>query len=331
MGANDLRWDGAPGHYEVWFVTLTDPASGIGVWIRYTVHAPDDEPAETALWLLAMAPDGDRFARRATFPATELVATTEPFRASLGGADLSDRGAAGAVEDGAWELSWEPRLAPYELVHPLARRAGIAQTVVVLAHADLEIAGTVRLDQRTLALDGVRGAQAHVWGSRHAARWAWAHCNDLRGLDGAPRPDTFVDAISAYAQRGGRELGPATPVVGRFGGEDFVATTPLAVVRAPSRFGLDTWRFEAQAGRRKVVAEVDAPRETLAGVTYHDPDGRPAYCYNSEVASMRLFVWDRTARGRFGWTLRDTLVADGRAHFEYGQRAAVADVELLLT
>jgi hypothetical protein len=79
------------------------------------------------------------------------------------------------------------------------------------------------------------------------------------------------------------------------------------------------------------VGEVDAPRATLAGVTYHDPDGRRAYCYNSEVASMRIFVWDRTARGRFGWTLRDTLVADGRAHFEYGQRAAVADVELLLT
>jgi hypothetical protein len=48
------------------------------------------------------------------------------------------------------------------------------------------------------------------------------------------------------------------------------------------------------------------------------------------VASIRLSVFDRTARGRFGWTLRDTLVAHGRAHFGYGQRASVADVELLL-
>jgi hypothetical protein len=334
MGANDLRWDGAPGHYEVWYVTLTDPGSGIGVWIRYTVHAPAEGAggrAEGALWLLAMAPDGDRFARRETFPAEGLVATAEPFRLCLGDAELSDRGAAGAVQDGAWELSWEPRLAPYEHVHALARRTGLAQTVLVLAHADLAISGTVRLADRTLALDGARGAQAHLWGSRHAARWAWAHCNDLRSLDGEPRPDTFVDAVSVYVERAGRELGPSTPVVGRFGGEDFVATSPLAVARAPSRFGLSTWRFEARAGKRKVVGEVDAPRETLAGVTYHDPDGRPAYCYNSEVASMRLFVWDRTARGRFGWTLRDTLVADGRAHFEYGQRASVEDVELLLT
>src|SRR3954470_12178432 len=157
MGANDLRWDGRPGHYEVWYITLTDPASGIGVWLRYTLNAPVDGPGgkpESALWLLAMAPDGDRFARKATFPAEGIDASTDPFRLCLGGADLSDRGAAGAVEDGAWELSWDPRLGPYEHVHPLARRTGIAQTVLVLAHADLEIFGTLRLHERTLELAG---------------------------------------------------------------------------------------------------------------------------------------------------------------------------------
>ena len=45
---------------------------------------------------------------------------------------------------------------------------------------------------------------------------------------------------------------------------------------------------------------------------------------------MRLSVWDRTARGRFGWTLRDSLSADGRAHFEYAQRQPVAGIDLLL-
>ena len=330
--ANALRWDGRPGHYEVYYVTLTDPASGIGVWIRYTLHAPVDggEP-ECALWLLAMAPDGERFARREIFPVGELEARDDPFRLCLAGADLSDRGAAGAVEGGAWELSWEPRLPPYEFVHPLVRRAGVAQTELVLPHADLVISGTVRLGERTLALDGARGGQAHLWGMRHAARWAWAHASDLHSADGVARPDTFVDGVSVYVERRGRELGPSTPVVGRFRGDDFAATSPAALVRARSRFGLTTWRFAARDGKRRIVGEVDAPRETLAGVTYHDPDGRPAYCYNSEVASIRLSVFDKTARGRFGWVLRDTLTAHGRAHFEYGQRASVADVELLLT
>jgi hypothetical protein len=329
--ANALRWDGRPGHYEVYYVTLTDPASGIGVWVRYTLRAPLDGPAECALWLLAMAPDGERFARRQTFPVSALEASDDPFRLCLAGADLSDRGAAGRVApDAAWELSWEPRLAPYAFVHPLVRRAGVAQTELVLPHADLQMSGTVRLGERELVIDGARGAQAHLWGSRHAARWAWTHASDLQGADGNPRPDTFVDAGSVYVERRGREIGPSTPVVGRFRGEDFVATDPVALLRARSRFGLSTWRFEARAGGRRVLGEVDAPRATLAGVTYHDPDGRPAYCYNSEVATIRLSVFDRAARGRFGWVLRDTLTSHGRAHFEYGQRASVAGVELLL-
>ena len=73
------------------------------------------------------------------------------------------------------------------------------------------------------------------------------------------------------------------------------------------------------------------PRELLVAVTYQDPDGEEAYCYNSEVASMRVQVWDGTAPGPLGWTQRDTLVADGRAHFEYAQREPVPALPLLIT
>ena len=140
--SNALRWDGGPGHYEVWYLTLTDPVTGIGVWLRHTLLAPLHGPAEGALWLVAMAPDGDRFARKATSPAAGLEADARPFRLTLGGADLTDRGAAGAIgSDAAWELSWQPRLAPYAFVHPLLARAGVAETELVLPHADLRSAG----------------------------------------------------------------------------------------------------------------------------------------------------------------------------------------------
>jgi hypothetical protein len=328
---NVLQWDGGPGHYEVYYLSATDPRHGLGVWIRYTLQAPLQGPVQCALWFMAMDRDGSRFARKTTFPISELQAEAEPFRLTLAGADLSDRGMAGELEGAAWELLWVPSLPAAEHVHPLIRRTGVAQTLLELSHPDLAVSGTVRFDGHHFALDGARGGQAHVWGSKHATRWTWAHANDLRGLDGERRPETYLDGVSAFVPRLGRKLGPSTPVVGRFTGEDFRSTTPLWVVRNPSRFGLTSWRFEARDGRRRVVGEVDAPRDTLVGVTYHDPDGDPAYCYNSEVASMRLFVWDRTSRGRFGWTLRDTLVADGTAHFEYAQREPVEGVPLLVT
>ena len=239
---------------------------------------------------------------------------------------------AGGFEDVAWELSWEPSLPAAEHVDPLLRRAGIAKTILVLAHPDLAVFGTVRFAGRELVLESARGGQAHLWGSKHASRWTWAHANDLRSAEGEPRPGSYLDGVSVYVPRFGRQLGPSTPVVGRFGDDDFRSTSPLRVTRNASRFGLTSWRFEARDGRRKVIGEVDAPRGSLVGVTYHDPDGDLAYCYNSEVASMHVTVWDRTsAAGAHGWVLRDTLVADGTAHFEYAQRAPVDGVELLVT
>jgi hypothetical protein len=328
---NVLRWDGGPGHYEVWYLSLTDASSSTGLWIRYTLRAPSDGAAgECALWVMAMQRDGYRLGRKLTLPIAQLHARDDPFHLTLGEADLSDRGMAGGFGDVSWELSWQPSKPAPDHVHPLLRRARIAKTVLELPHPDLAVSGTVRLGDRDLQLDGARGGLAHLWGAKHAGRWAWAHTNDLSGLDGSPRPGAYLDGVSVIVPRLGRDVGPSTPVVGHLLGEPFAATAPHRVLRAPSRFALTSWHFEAVDGKRRVVGEVDAPRASLVGVVYHDPDGERVWCYNSEVASMRAVVFDRSARGRFGWTLRDTLVADGRAHFEYAQRSPVGDVEVLV-
>jgi len=208
------------------------------------------------------------------------------------------------------------------------RKARLAKTVLVLPHPAFAVQGTVAFDGRTLEMDGARGGQAHLWGSKHAARWAWAHCNDLEGLEGEPRPEAWIDGVSVFVPRLGREIGPNTPVVGHFAGQDFASTSPLRVTRNESRFGLTSWHFEAVDGDHKVVVDVDAPREQLVGVTYHDPDGDLAYCYNSETASMHVRVWQRDRSLIEGWRVIDELVAPGRAHFEYAQREPVPDLEL---
>jgi hypothetical protein len=327
---NAMRWDGSAGHYEVWYVTLTDPGSGVGVWIRLTMVAPLDGEATCSLWFLAMDPDGAPIARRTSHPIERLTANADPSRITIAGAHLDDRSTAGGFEDVAWDLRWAAGR-PYEHVHPVLRRARIAKTVLTLPHGDVLLHGSVSLPGgRDLPIDGARGGQAHLWGSKHAQRWAWAHAGDFTDQEGAPVPDTFLDGVSVYVPRFGREVGPSTPVVGRFLDEDFVSRSPRRVLANRSAIGLTGWRFEAIDGSRRIVGTVDARREHLAGVTYHDPDGDLAYCYNTEVASAHLSVFDRAASGRHGWTLRQTLVSSGRAHFEYAQRRPVADVALLV-
>jgi hypothetical protein len=331
---NDLQWDGRPGHYEVYYVTFTDPATGVGFWIRYTMVAPYPETGEEAtcsLWLCAMdrADPSANVGRKASFPPSELSARTDPFHLKLGDAWLSDNGMAGSIENGAervaWNLEWQPRLDAYAHVHPILRRAKIAKTILFLPHPDLEVSGTVELGGRRFEVLRARGGQAHLWGSKHASRWAWAHCNDFTDVDGNPRPDTFVDGVSVFVPRFGRQIGPNTPVVGRIAGKDLLSTSPIAVRSNESDFDLVSWRFQARDHGVKVAGRVSARREDLVGVTYHDPDGELAYCYNTEVADMRL---DVLARRSLRWELADELRSLGRAHFEYAQREPIEGVEL---
>jgi hypothetical protein len=328
-GLNALRWDGSPGHYEVHYLTTTDPRTGVGLWIRQTMLAPGDGAPTCAVWFAATFPDAPAVARKLTLPAADMVAEAQPFRLVTGPAELTDEGMRGAFDDVAWDLRWAPGRG-YQHVRPLIQRAGVARTILVLPHGDLAVSGTVTLPGgRELVLDGAHGGQAHLWGSQHSARWTWAHCGDFTDAEGGPRPGTFVDGVSVFVPRFGREVGPSSPVVGRFLGEDFAATSPVAVLGARSTFTLTSWSLCATAGRRRIELEVDAPRGSLVGVTYTDPDGAKAYCYNTEVASMRVSVLDRS-RPAGRWLRRETLVSEGRAHFEYGQREPVPGLELHL-
>ncbi len=330
---NALQWDGGPGHYEVYYLTVTEPRTGIGLWIRYTMLAPARGPASCALWFLAMDPRPGQvptLGRQATFPIDQLRSSSDPFELRIGEASLGDDGMSGAADDVTWDLRWQPAAIHYEHVHPVLRRAKLAQTVLVLPHADLSIDGSVTIADELVELAQARGGQAHLWGSKHARSWAWVHCNDFTTLDGEFVPGAFVDAVSVILQRRGRQVGPSTPVVARLDGQDFSSTSPLRVMTNPSTFTLTGWRFEAVDGARKLICEVDGDRDLLAGVTYHDPDGELAYCYNGETASMRVHVYER-ARQVGGWKHRSSLVARHRAHFEYAQRQPVEGLELLTT
>jgi hypothetical protein len=329
---NALQWDGEPGHYEVYYLTLTDPGTGVGMWIRYTMVAPlagTGEEATCSLWFMAMDPQDPaaNVGEKVSFPIAAMKAEREPFALRIGDAVLTDTGMSGALErDGrrfAWDLRWQPTLPAYGHVHPLLRRAGIAKTVLFLPHPDVEVSGTVTVGERRIDVSGARGGQAHLWGSKHATRWAWVHCSDFTGAPGG----TFVDGVSVFVPRFGRQLGPNTPVVARTGGADVMSTSPLAVQRNDSDFGPWGWRFEARTARRRLAAVVTARPEDLVGVTYHDPDGELAYCYNTEVADMRMEVFER-AHPFSGWRKVDELSSERRAHFEYAQRTPLAGLPL---
>jgi hypothetical protein len=109
---NALRWRGQAGHHEVYYLTLTDPASGVGVWIRYTMLAPDGgrrEAATVSLWLAAMDPRPGRtrlLACKRTVPIAALESRAKRFEIRIGEATFGENGMTGNLEDVGWDLRW---------------------------------------------------------------------------------------------------------------------------------------------------------------------------------------------------------------------------------
>lgn len=112
IDANALRWDGKPGHYEVYYVTMTDPSTGVGAWIRYTMLAPQADLSTStscSLWFVTMDPRPETagvLARKATYPIEQMRAQTAPFTLRIADASLAGEGMEGSFEDVSWRLRW---------------------------------------------------------------------------------------------------------------------------------------------------------------------------------------------------------------------------------
>jgi len=234
----------AEGRYEAWYLIVHGR-----LWVRRSLHvSPRGEP-EWASWIVAF---GD-----------EPVARKSP-------APPGDDVLRGEVDGGSWRVEVTPLAPPFRLVHPLLRP--LAKTKLDLLHPAVRVDGEVELDGVRSAFDGALGTVGHVYGTRHAEQWGWAHATLPNGgwvellvakVKGLPQVASFATAgrpRSALRLRG--------------------TSTPTRVAAGP---------FAAE------TAAAD-----LVGVTYRDPDGAAVYCYHSETARLSGPGVDAVAAFEYG-------------------------------
>ncbi len=322
--ANQMRWDGASrGRYEVWYLTANHRESGLGLWIRYTLEAPDPGHGEpyAQLWCAVFDRDDPtaNIAIHRRLPIGELSADTGPFRLRIGESELRHDGAIGAIcGDGhelRWELSWEPQRRVHRQMPPVMyRRGGLGETTVLSPNLSVPLEGSLVVDGRRYTFSGERAGQTHLWGKRHAHTWAWAHCTTFTGGRSAA-----LECLTVRLERLGRVLPSLTMLTLYLDGAVHRFTSVVQVLGRRATGTMESCRYEVSARTRelRLRGSFRCRPEDMIVAPYLDPDGTPSFCSNTEVGDLDLVV-ERREGSR--WVEHARLRADGTAHFEIGGR-----------
>ncbi|HWS94520.1 MAG TPA: hypothetical protein VN306_19145, partial [Mycobacterium sp.] len=244
------RWRGKPGRLEVWYATLSDPATRAGLWIHCETVAPLHGSGPYAHgWATWFPPDGP--------PRTERFGP-EPARPAAGvawfdaaGVQVAREKLTGRAGSLAWDLSWKDTGTPlWTFPRAVWERELLPGAQVVIAPA-AEFTGSLTVVDNAVHVNGWRGGVAHIYGHGNAKRWGWIHA-DLGDGD-------VVEAVTAVSHKPGlARLAPMAFIRFRLDGKDW-PVSPLPSLRMRTTLGLQHWQLEGRIGGRHVLIRVDQP------------------------------------------------------------------------
>ncbi|MSP62284.1 MAG: hypothetical protein EXR72_18525 [Myxococcales bacterium] len=319
---NRIVWDYRPGHYEVWYCTLSHRASGTGFWIRYTLEAPlpGHGEAYAQLWFARFDPADPSltFGFNKRFPIGDLHETAHPFSVAIGEAIMRHDGMIGALSGAghevSWNFSWRPAATTHAMLPGFAYKSGLVITKVLSPNNNVPASGEIIVDGRRYDLSSDPAGQTHVWGKKHAYAWGWAHCNAFDD------PDASIEALSVRLKRGSVILPTLTLFKLDLGREviDFREAWRFPLARGSFQTG--RYHFLGAGADTKVEADFTCRPDDMVLTEYVDPDGDPAFCHNTCCGDAAVTVWKRSPFvGR--WREHRRLRATNTAHFEWGGRA----------
>ncbi|HSD89582.1 MAG TPA: tocopherol cyclase family protein [Kofleriaceae bacterium] len=306
------------GTYEVWYMTWNHPGTDQGFWLRYITEQPLSGPARGELWFARFDPkDPARtFGFHKQLAIEQVSASTSPFSLSLGASRLGHDHAVGQADgDGhsiSWDLRWMPAASTVRLLPDLAYSLKIGETVALWPNQRVPMTGSLVVDGERLSFDHVPLGQCHLWGTKHAYNWTWAHCVDFAGA-----PDAGIELLAVKLHKRGRTIGPLVMLHLDLDGERHDLHQFRHVARNRAQWGGTRVTFTAQSLRLKVEGELTCEPRDMILAPYEDPDGTHVYCSNTEIGDAHLTVYKRSG---MGWREHRTLVAKRRAHFELGGR-----------
>jgi hypothetical protein len=292
-------------HYESVYCALAHPTEPEALWIRTTVQKRPGEAPTGALWVTWFSEQGVRAGK-----LNELPVRPGGHGIVCGPATQGPDGSRGDLQvDGLsahWDVTFASRTRELRHLHPdLLYRAPLPRTKSTSPLPDLDLSGSLVINDRHVDLTGWTGMLGHNWGTEHAAQWMWLRASAL-GDDGTG----WLDAVLGRVR-----VGPVLTSWTAFGAIELDGTRhPLGglLSRGTAVTIADDGASIALAGRG-IAVEVQArvsPDETV-GWEYSDPAGHRHEVVNSSVAAMSVVVDRADHREAFAPVRRGVLEIGG--------------------
>lgn len=318
------------GFYEVYYMKAHHAKEGLGLWLRYTFHRPLNRelPAQGHVWAIVFnrKDPSKNIAIKNDYSLEQCRFDLKRPRLYIGQNMLSHGSLRGKAGDGEncveWSLEFNPNEEAFFMLPPLAYKLPVVKSKVISPNLHVYIYGVLTINGRKIDFNGEPGQQSHIFGTKHADAWGWAHCNAFAG-----KPRSVMELITARS-RIFRRQSPWMPLFFfNYEGKHYRFNTLTDILRNRISAEPGQISFTCNDGSVKFEGKVSAPQEHFVGVTYEDPDGEHLYCYNSTVASVQL---DLFVRQRRRWEKVDSLEAKECAAMEYATRQKLPDYPLHL-
>ena len=308
------RWRGQRGRLEVWYTTVTDPATGTGLWLHHELVAPTgDEPPYAHGWAAAF-PGGGVAPVVARFGPAPWPAPTSAEVFALDGVTVTADRLAGTAGALSWELARRGGGGPLYTFPRWAWRRELLPAAQIVPYPAATFTGTVHIGSTTLRLERAPGACGRIYGHGNARRWGWLHA-DLGSGD-------LVEVVAAVSTRRLLRRLPPLPFVRlRLGGVEWPGGDPLVdALFFRAKLDLPTWTVRGRAGDARVMIEVTQPAEGTLSLDYRNPDGSGAVCHNCERADAVVIL--QRIQGH-EWVTQRRWDLTGTAHAEIGALAGL--------
>ncbi len=326
LSENRMRWQFQPGHYEAWYATLSQLATRTGFWIRYTLSSPEETHGNPSgrVWFARFDPEDSArsFGVNRRFDIIDLESHEDPFSLRIGDCELSDGQMRGRLDSAErkieWDLSWSPSPTVHRHLPSVAYVGSWADTRVLSPNLNVAVSGKIIVDDEQYLFDGDPLGQSHLWGRKHAYRWAWAHLNTFSDRK------TVLEALTVQIRRGPIVVPHLSMMTLHLDGEIIELREPwqLPFVRAQENVGELVMR--ATTPRYRIDLSITAPRESLLMAEYVDPDGDSAYCHHTECGHATLRIARREGLRYVPYRTLETEAA----HVEWGMRGGDSKVHL---